>query len=560
MTEQKNKLTTIKKKIQLTAIITISTILIIGVGLYLFKTFTSSSKPKIKKNKYYKYKVEAKKLHESGEKLKEIESYKKCIKENKENPDAYFDLIRAYIDINDFQNAKKQLEDVKKIYSSINERNIYDSLTKELNENEDRVKKYKNLNIVKDFMYSLYKNGAKIKKSKIDYNKRNTKGLIATEKIKKDEIIAEIPLNMLITDKQASDFLEEKYSKETNLSRNEINKLFKKCIAGSKFKIVLFILENYEKETYKEYFSTLDSTNISHFAYFMDDRTKEEFKDTDIPELLNLKNEIIDHDINILYNNIKPTKKFDYNTLKKYYIIVSSKVFTAKINNIDTSIMSPYIDMANNYSHKKNTHWTFDDKKNSFILQASKNINKSSEIIFTYGDKSNKYLYIIYGFTEKNNRINEINLSYNNNSYRCINELNDKKNKLKNLLSDIEYNITNNNDKNLTKKQKTKVIQKEKLEIKKFEILKSLCYDRLSKYKTTLKDDKNNINKNISISKYNCLNILIDEKTMLNQLIQFSNECISYFKRYKIKDIEINKKQLNNMSKLTIDYLNTLIY
>ena len=69
----------------------------VEILLYFLGIFNILPKEKIKKHNYYKYKVEAKKLHETGEKLKEIESYKKCIKENGKNLNAYFNLIDSYI-------------------------------------------------------------------------------------------------------------------------------------------------------------------------------------------------------------------------------------------------------------------------------------------------------------------------------------------------------------------------------------------------------------------------------------------------------------------------------
>ena len=530
----------------------------VEILLYFLGIFNILPKEKIKKHNYYKYKVEAKKLHETGEKLKEIEAYKKCINENGKNLNAYFNLIDSYIEINDFQNAKEYSSKIKNKISSINEKKKYDLLIERLEKSEKRVKNHKDLTIVKDIMNRLYTNGAKIKKTKIDYNKNNIRGLIATEDIVKDETIVEIPLNILITKEQAKNFLIEKYSKETKLSKEEISEILKKCIAETKFELVLFILENYEKETYKEYCSIIESTDVSNFPYFMDEKTKEEFQNTDIIELLESKNEIIDHDINLLYDNIEPTKKFDYNLLKKFYIIVSSRTFGVKINNKETTILSPYIDMANHNNEKKNTYWTFDNKKNSFILEATKDIKKSSEIYDTYGKKSNKYLYILYGFTERDNKIKEINLLYNDKQYRCFENFNENKNELKNLLRDIEEDIINENIAKSSNKKKTKKIDKKNIEIKKFEKLKSLCLSRLIKYKTTLKDDKNNINKNNSIAKYNCLNILIEEKTVLDKLITFSNECINFFKKYKINEIKKYEKQINSMSQLTIDYLKTL--
>ena len=52
--------------------------------------------------------------------------------------------------------------------------------------------------------------------------------------------------------------------------------------------------------------------------------------------------------------------------------------------------------------------------------------------------------------------------------------------------------------------------------------------------------------------------MLIEEKTVLDKLITFSNECINFFKKYKINEIKKYEKQINSMSQLTIDYLKTL--
>jgi hypothetical protein len=88
----------------------------------------------------------------------------------------------------------------------------------------------------------------------------------------------------------------------------------------------------------------------------------------------------------------------------------------------------PYADLLN-HSIKSNTYWYFDDTKDSFIVQATENIPKNTEIFDSYGSKTNVQLVIYYGFSIKNNPYSKLEFTYKNNLITL-----DKKSNLESIL------------------------------------------------------------------------------------------------------------------------------
>lgn len=501
------------------------------------------------KKKYFKYKIEAKKYFDDGAKYKAIEYGYKCIKENPNNVNGYFFLINSLIDVANYDEATNFINIVKNKCTSEKDKNTYDKLCNTLEKNKKELKKYTDLNIVKDFLAELYKNGAKIKKTKIGYSKNGIRGLFATENINKDETLIEIPLELLITNEQAGEYIVNKYSKESKMSKEEIKSIFDKCYATSKFKIILYILEN-DKVKSSTYHNIIKSSTIETFPNYISDNDVKLLENTDAINLINSKKEVLDHDINLLYK-IKSVKKFPFDLLKKYYFIISSRLFTVTSNGKSLMALVPYIDMLNHNNNIDNfILWDYDENKKCFCAKTDNYIDEGEEIFDSYGTKSNTELYITYGFTQEENRRKSVTLEFNNNKYECIETYDHKKNKLPELLNNIKEYITNK-EQNLSTKE---------IEIIKFLKFIEICENKLNKYKTKLKDDiKERESNNISINKYNILNVLISEKELLNQFISSSNKCIKFLKKYGVNEINDKINADKDLDDISVSFLKNLI-
>ena len=523
--------------------ILVTFLLLISVTIYLI---VKPPKNKVKKNNYYKCKIEARKYFRNGEKYKAIGKGYECIKENPDNVNGYFFVVKTLIDLADYDEASKYLNMAKNKCVSERDNETYNILAETLEYDKKEVQKHKDLSSKKSFLEELYKNGAKIKKCKIGYTKEGIRGILATENINKGEILVEIPKNLLITDEQAQEYLTDKYSKETKMTKEEIKDIFKKCYATSKFEIILYILEN-EKQISPSYINILKSAPVETFPNIIDEKYIKLLENTEAIDSINSKKEVLKHDIGLLYK-IEPIRKYKFELLARYYFIVQSRLFNININGKDLSALVPYIDMYNHNNNTDNyTTWNYNKDKECFCIEAYNYIDKGEEVFTSYGTKSNTDLYILYGFTQKDNERKSVTLEFNNKKYKCIEIYRHEKNELQNLLHNIKEYVTNTNK----KKRKP-----EQLKIAKFSKFIEICNDKLNKYQTKLESDLKDIETdNISIHKYNILNILISEKQLLKKYISSANKCIKTIKRYGLNKIDNAIREDKTLDYLSKEFL-----
>ena len=89
-----------------------------------------------------------------------------------------------------------------------------------------------------------------------------------------------------------------------------------------------------------------------------------------------------------------PTERLD--RYKYARALVSSRNFSIKKNDESLNVLVPLADMLNHGVPKK-TKWGFED--DSFFVDSTTSIAPNTEITDSYGNKSNYYLLLFYGFT-----------------------------------------------------------------------------------------------------------------------------------------------------------------
>jgi len=236
---------------------------------------------------------------------------------------------------------------------------------------------------------------------------KDSRGLYSTKDIKKGDRIMEIP---------------EKFILELG-KINDIN-LSKKLNNTNSYMAMYLLLESLKKRTnWKIYLDSLPK-NLDEYIYFYDKDKLSELKNTSMMckgtynFIVHMKN--IKEDCKTIYkwiNKKELLKKMDYDDFFKLFlrfrIYICSRIFSYTKHNKEENGLVPYADLLN-HSEDPNTTWYYDDKKEVFVVEATKDIKKKEEIYDTYGNKTNMQLIMYYGFSIKNNKLSELNFVHRN--------------------------------------------------------------------------------------------------------------------------------------------------
>jgi hypothetical protein len=247
-------------------------------------------------------------------------------------------------------------------------------------------------------------------KDNIHMYDRPHRGLYTSKDIKKDTEIIKIKPSHLIEYSNAY----KKFPVDNVKEQNSITAM-------------VLVIADLEKDPFwKHYIDTFPKDFSNHIIYY-DDKKKALLKNTSLScngfytYYDHIKS--IEHDSKVLYKYCKKTGLLDeYNItydafhklFVKYRIMVASRIFGYLKNGEHESGMVPYVDLLN-YSPVHNTTWYYDDNQDAFILRATENISKNSELLDDYGEKSNIEFLLYYGFTIPNNKNSTLRINYKKN-------------------------------------------------------------------------------------------------------------------------------------------------
>jgi hypothetical protein len=240
------------------------------------------------------------------------------------------------------------------------------------------------------------------------YN-RPIRGIYSTKDIKNGSHILKIPSKYLIEKSRTQNKTLEKKLKNSNSD-----------MAGHLF------LESQKKNSfYKPYLDSMP-TDLSDYLFFYKKDDLDLLKKTSLFSKSNYtfseQYNDIKHDAKIVYDYLKKKNKIHMPFCKffpiflKFRILVCSRIFGYNKNKSSESGLVPYADLFN-HSNDSNTKLYFDDSKDSFILEATKDIPKKKEIFDSYGDKSNVQLLRYYSFTLPKNENSTLNIQHKNEDY-----------------------------------------------------------------------------------------------------------------------------------------------
>jgi histone-lysine N-methyltransferase SETD3 len=471
----------------------------------------------------------------------------------------------CYLEMYDIESAEKLL-----VNKNRKLKNILEAKKRQILSNINNFKSYpKYIN----FLQYLYKNNSFFPKIEIQFYTDDYRGVVAKNKILKNEIIMAIPKECLITLEVA---LNTSYGKKiSSFMYHELNSP-KHCLLSS------FLLFEQNNPLYKYYFDLLPN-DYSNFPIFYTEKELDYLKGSPFLNLITNKKMDMRMDYNKLCEKIENFKNFTFEKFCQARVIVSSRVFGISINKAKTDALVPFADLLN-HRRPRQTQWFYDDNKNAFIVQAIEEINPGQEIFDSYGKKTNSRFLLNYGFALENNDMGEYQLTvvFNNEyplfdikkklfknefDFTKIYNLNNnfQESQILELISYLRFLMYDDNINNLFKTIFTSKNKKNEemtlnyyffypinrdIEIKVLKQLKLLCEQALAKYPTTMKEDQRIFNENknkkdFNFNYRNCLLLLMSEKKVLNYYINFCEYCLKLLK---------TKKKIEVLGKITKDF------
>ena len=517
---------------------------------------------KINNKDYNYYLLKSKIYFEINDYCNSLKSSLECLNYTKFTPEPYQIASKCYLNMFDYEKAKNMINKAEELDKGIKEnieiiRKIEDKL-KEIKEKEKSINEYNNYIL---YMKNLYENNIYINKLSVLFINENMRGIIATDNIKKNDILIKIPKDFLIT-------LEEAENNNKDLFTEEIKKELSSpshCILSY---FLLKEIEKGEKSKWYYYFQFLPKSYLN-FPIFYTEKELNILEGTKFKKLINEKKEEIKKDYKILCQKIELFSQYSYDQFCKIRCIISSRLFGLIIKGKKNDIIAPFADLLN-HKRSRDTKWFFSENENYFGIIALKNINKGFQVYDSYGRKSNLRYLLNYGFTIENNEDDDIQIQISLDS-KCIN-FQQKINLvsifpkrifyLSKNIEDIQTfqffsfvrlliydgNVENVNFNFPISFQNEIQVLKKIIEIINLELMnynKSLNEDLLY-----LKENKSKI----SFNEYNCYIIRISEKDILNYYINMCEKCINLFEK-PINEIEEIVKNL-----ITNNYNNLLEY
>jgi len=476
----------------------------------------------------------------------------------------YYIASLCYLEMYDIKMAEKYSENKNK------NKRLKGLIEKNKKELIHKSKKYKSYPLYVKFLRELYKYNSFFPKLEIHFYTNDYRGVLAKSNIKKEEIIMTIPKECLIS-------LETVFDTEYGKKIEEF--MFKELNSPKHCLLTSFLLYEENNPKYKYYFDLLPH-DFSNFPIFYTSKELEYLKGSPFLYQILEKKEDMKSDYAILCKYLPDFKQFSYLKFCQARLLISSRIFGISINDNKTDVLAPFADLLN-HKRPRQTQWYYDDKLESFVIQATEDIQEGSEIFDSYGRKTNARFLLNYGFCLEDNDTSEyiMKITFNENyplfeekknffqnEYELVRSFNLNNNFYESQIIEILsflrfilfdgdinelYNAINSSE-NIYNEEVTltfyyiQPISKE-LEIKVLKHLSLLCRRALGKYPTSFEEDQNLLKskKNISFNLRNCLLLLMSEKTVLSYFIFFCEYCLELLKL---------KTQIEVLTKLSTDY------
>jgi hypothetical protein len=202
--------------------------------------------------------------------------------------------------------------------------------------------------------------------------------------ILKDELLLEIPIDMILTDDDG------KNAPIWRLKTEEKNN----NLVG-----ILYYMDKISSNTnlfIRSYLNILPES-FDGIPCFWEERYYQYLKNTSFYEPIIKRNIDLNKSFKNMNHSLLKIYQMSFNDYLKYKALVSSRNFGFVKDNKKLRGMVPFGDMMN-HSLNPNTKWGFDNKTNRFYFRSNKDLVKGEILTDTYGLKPSYQYLIYYGF------------------------------------------------------------------------------------------------------------------------------------------------------------------
>jgi len=233
--------------------------------------------------------------------------------------------------------------------------------------------------------------GIKFNNCKVVYFSADNRGVAAKHRIKKGEVIFEIPLDRILT-------LDKLYklsplAKKVIDSKIKFSNLFETAATCFLYEFKNGLI----KTEYDAYLNSFPE-DLSSYPLFFPEEDKKYFKGTILEKQVTEKLEQYRKEYAEICNKVPEISKITFENFIRYNAIIESRPFTLNVNPLEFGLI-PVIDLVN-YTEENihNTLWGISHKKKLFRLMATENIKRGSEITLEYGDYTPIHFLKEFGF------------------------------------------------------------------------------------------------------------------------------------------------------------------
>lgn len=388
------------------------------------------------------------------------------------------------------------------------------------------------------FMKWLKKNNAYFPDIYLKKYHNHERGVHASKNINKQSEVIMIPKSILIYSNMG---------KSTPMGKKLIQS--HEHISNLVYIALYMITDMNQSNKFKAYYDILPN-NLTNFPIFWSEKELTFLENSTFKKEIKERKNMFGKEYNILTKHIKNFSQLC--NLRQYMhlrVIIGSRNFALTIEGESQPTMVPLGDMLN-HAIEPDVSWSFDAKKNGFLMTSKKHITINQAITDSYGLKSNRKYLLYYGFTSDSfsNHIDSISIKFKNlHQPKTLRAIKIKYLKNNEFIDDIQKNIANSSLHNLLSWARINVANKDELSsiqhkytqysyikpISKRNEVAALLFiiqhikQQLNKYTYTLKENKNMISKYPKGSNiYFAIKLVIYEKEILHSLSQFLNMAV----------------------------------
>lgn len=240
----------------------------------------------------------------------------------------------------------------------------------------------------------LVHNGARFPKLELRDYGNEVRGVHAKSHLKEDEIIVEIPQQLLIT---------VEMGKETDIGRKILDSDIELDAPKHIFLMLFMLIDRKRPDSFfKPYYDTLPAT-LSNMPIFWSGEELSELAGSFLLTQIAERKAAIENDYKSICD-LCP-EFVDVCTMHEFSVarmMVCSRNFGIMINGLKTAALVPLADMLNHY-RPRHTKWEFDDGLDSFTITTLDGIGGGCQVYDSYGQKDCHRFLLNYGFAPESN-------------------------------------------------------------------------------------------------------------------------------------------------------------